>query len=74
MDWISVKDELPPDDIVGLLLLTDGSHVWLAYYEGQWDMYDDDYAEYLPTHWMPLPALPGEPEDTSTLLIGTHGV
>ncbi len=68
MEWISVKDKLPPNDY---LVLCFKEHIGcnsLSFYMGKgrvmkkgfWRVGDDGYAVKEPkvTHWMPLPQPP----------------
>jgi hypothetical protein len=65
-EWISVKDEMPKEDVN--VLVTDGScwcSVWCLYssaYAG--DCWEDDYGYWQDlddvTHWMQLPEPPKE--------------
>lgn len=62
MNWISVEDRLPHDDIVVMVYVPNASEpVWIGFYVSE----DDDWfwAEGVMifdtvTHWMPLPAPP----------------
>ena len=61
MKWISVKDGLPENCLEVIAL--DGIFVCIAYYltaTGKWG--DDQGSVETVTHWMPLPAPPGEGE------------
>ena len=60
--WISVKDRLPEDNDI-VLIVFQGSVVSVAFYEGDWrhPLYPQT-ALVSVTHWMPLPEPPKEEE------------
>ena len=69
MNWINVKDRLPPNDVYVLVNIYDGrpkvsmnmihiaarwDHIWIDDHNG--DHYNPKYGTI--THWMPLPDKP----------------
>lgn len=72
MDWIPVGKELPEIDETEQtknVLMTDGCGIWVGYFYifkhmDEWSFSTnpaDDRCEInRPTHWMPLPELPGD--------------
>lgn len=64
MNWISVKDELPPLDVLVLAVCFGDSIVVIrrsSNCDGQWWDYGKGVirCDYI-THWMPLPPLPNK--------------
>lgn len=64
-EWISVKDKHCKPPKYTSLLVTDGTHVWIAFWQnptgkGQenWVRQTFDSPTYKVTHWMPLPVPP----------------
>lgn len=58
--WISVEEELPPND--DDVLVSDGNGLHIAvYWCGDWYSLDDEFT-HQPQMWMPIPSLP----DTKT--------
>ena len=54
--WISVKDELPKENIKVLVCLTYGSgkeEIKTSYYSNRTESFDDFMSDII-THWMPL--------------------
>jgi len=62
VEWISVKDKMPPSGMEHLLIISDGGGVSLGYYQSKW--IDDCKILFdtppKVTHWMPVPDLPIE--------------
>ncbi|MCM1364688.1 MAG: DUF551 domain-containing protein [Ruminococcus sp.] len=62
-NWISVKDELPPEKVIVNTKIDDGNGIRnkqpLYRYKNLWFLADGSmYVYYTPTHWMPLPEPP----------------
>ena len=55
--WISVKDNLPPANILVLGMSQTRSNIFNVYNV----MASDEFEEAEVTHWMPLPDAPQEP-------------
>ncbi len=61
MEWIPVKDRLPPELEYGQheRVLVFSGHVFEAsWLFGKFCKYHDGCSDVKPTHWMPLPAPP----------------
>jgi len=65
MDWISVNQSLPEDDVAVLSFI--GGYIYMGWYyssRGVWHIEDGEICEippnndFLVTHWMPLPEPP----------------
>jgi len=58
-EWISVKDSLPPENILVLGMSQTRSNIFNVYNV----MALDEFEEAEVTHWMPLPDAPQEPDN-----------
>jgi hypothetical protein len=61
--WISVEEQLP-EELDSVLVFLDGE-ICVGYLSRGWfiEGKDNDCFAFYPTHWMPLPAPPGKPEE-----------
>jgi len=60
INWVSVKDSLPDEDIVVLVKTpSPGEPVWPGYLlQGEWTWVDGSIAAYEVTHWADMPVGP----------------
>lgn len=58
MEWINIKDALPPKD--STVLAWDGEYIDIVYYDGikTKTLYAGDWNDATITHWMYLPSPP----------------
>lgn len=62
MNWISVKDRLPDDEITVLIATVNSDEpVWMGWHDDS-GWYSVDAGPIKVSHWMPLPIPPGDPE------------
>ena len=67
MKWIGIKDKLPDDNDLDVIV-TDGNSYSVGYYDVRWGWipsnltsWNSDYEfDFTPTHWMELPEPPQE--------------